>query len=161
VKFMFRRFFLAAAALFFASLLPAEITTQKFNWSPSNGIQRLRFDWNEIAISEIRFDFGDTFKPFRVSSAKAIVRVDNNSARDQEVGVAIAIFDAEGVMLAAGSGGIKVGDLDKGERDSFTVRFPYVYRNLGKASYFFLTVETRPPGKTKWQPKPKPTEPPE
>ena len=157
---MFRRIFPAVAALFFAHLLSAEIVTQKFNWSPVSGVQRLRFDWNDIAISEIRYDFGDTFKPFRVSSAKAVVRVDNNSARDQEVGVAIAIFDTDGTMLAAGSGGIKVGDLDKGERDTFTIRFPYVYRNLKNASYFFLTVETKPTGKTKWQPKPRPTEPP-
>jgi hypothetical protein len=157
---MFRRLFLVTATLFFAHVLAAEIVTQKFNWSPVNGVQRLRFDWNEIAISEIRFDMGDTFKPFRVSSAKALVRVDNNSARDQEVGVALAIFDADGTMLAAGSGGIKMGDLDKGERDTFTVRFPYVYRNLKNASYFFVTVETRPTGKTKWQPKPRPTEPP-
>ena len=154
---MFRRYSLALVALFFSHLLSAEIVTQKFNWSPANGIQRLRFDWNDIAISEIRFDLGDTFKPLRVSSAKAVVRVDNNSARDQEVGVALAVFDADGTMLAAGSGGIKVGNLDKGERDTFTVRFPYVYRNLKNASYFYLTVETRPTGK--WQPKAKPTEP--
>ena len=155
---MFRRFSLVLAALFFSHLLSAEITTQKFNWSPVNGIQRLRFDWNDIAISEIRFDLGDTFKPLRVSSAKAVVRVDNNSARDQEVGVALAVFDADGTMLAAGSGGIKVGNLNKGERDTFTIRFPYVYRNLKNASYFYLTVETKPTGK--WQPKAKPTEPP-
>jgi hypothetical protein len=154
---MFRRFSLVLAALFFSHLLSAEITTQKFNWSPVNGIQRLRFDWNDIAISEIRFDLGDTFKPLRVSSAKAVVRVDNNSARDQEVGVAVAVFDADGTMLAAGSGGIKVGNLNKGERDTFTVRFPYVYRNLKNASYFYLTVETKPTGK--WQPKSKPKEP--
>jgi hypothetical protein len=156
---MFRRLSLLLAALFFSQLLSAEITTQKFNWSPVNGVQRLRFDWNDLAISEIRFDLGDTFKPLRVSSAKAVVRVDNNSARDQEVGVAIAVFDADGTMLAAGSGGIKVGDLDKGERDKFTVRFPYVYRNLKNASYFYLTVETKPTGKWKYQPKAKPTEP--
>jgi hypothetical protein len=155
---MFRRFSLVLAALFFSHLLSAEITTQKFNWSPVNGIQRLRFDWNDIAISEIRFDLGDTFKPLRVSSAKAVVRVDNNSARDQEVGVALAVFDADGTMLAAGSGGIKVGNLNKGERDTFTIRFPYVYRYLKNASYFYLTVETKPTGK--WQPKAKPTEPP-
>jgi hypothetical protein len=157
---MVRRFSLVIAALFFSQLVSAEIVTQKFNWSPVNGVQRLRFDWNEIAISEIRFDLGDTFKPFRVSSAKAVVRVDNNSARDQEVGVALAIFDESGTMLAAGSGGIKMGDLDKGERDTFTVRFPYVYRNLKGASYFFLTLETKPTGKWKYQPKSKPTEPP-
>ena len=51
-----------------------------------------------------------------------------------------------------------MGNLNKGERDTFTIRFPYVYRNLKNASYFYLTVETKPTGK--WQPKAKPTEPP-
>jgi hypothetical protein len=157
---MVRRLFLVLAALLFSHLSSAEIVTQKFNWSPVNGIQRLRFEWNDIAISEIRFDLGDTIKPLKTSTAKAVVRVDNNSSRDQEVGIAIAVFAEDGTMLAAGSGGIKVGDLDKGERDNFTVRFPYVYRNLKDARYFFLTVETKPTGKWKYQPKPKPTEPP-
>ena len=157
---MVRRLSLVLAALFFSQWLPAEIVTQKFNWSPVNGVQRLRFDWNDIAISEIQFDLGDTIKPLKTSTAKAVVRVDNNSARDQEVGVALALFDESGTMLAAGSGGIKVGDLDRGERDTFTVRFPYVYRNIKETKYFFLTVETKPTGKWRYQPKPKPTEPP-
>ncbi len=152
---MLRRISLVLATLFFSHLLTAEIVTKKYNWSPVNGVQRLEFDWNDIDISQIQLDLGDTVKPLRFSSAKAVVRVDNNSARDQEVGVAMAIFDDAGTMLAAGSGGIKVGDLDKGERDTFTIRFPYVYRNLRGASYFLLTVETKPTGK--WQPKGKPT----
>ena len=157
---MVRRISLVLAALFFSQLLSAEIVTQKFNWTPVNGIQRLAFDWNEIAISEIRFDLGDTIKPLKTSSAKAVVRVDNNSARDQEVGIAIALFDENETMVTAGSGGIKIGDLDRGERDTFTVRFPYVYRNMKGAKYFLLTVETKPTGKWKYQPKARPTEPP-
>lgn len=150
---MFRRITLSLAALLFSHLLSAEVVTKKYNWSPVNGVQKLQFEWNDIDISQIQLDLGDTVKPLRFSSAKAVVRVDNNSARDQEVGVAMAIFDEAGTMLAAGSGGIKVGDLDKGERDTFTIRFPYVYRNLRDASYFLLTVETKPTGK--WRPKAK------
>jgi hypothetical protein len=157
---MVRRLSLVVIALFFSQFLSAEIVTQKFNWSPVNGTQRLAFDWNDIAISQIQFDLGDTIKPLKTSSAKAVVRVDNNSARDQEVGIAIALFDEDGTMLAAGSGGIKVGDLDRGERDTFTVRFPYVYRNIKNTKYFYLTVETKPTGKWKYQPKTRPTEPP-
>jgi len=89
---MVRRLSLVVIALFFSQFLSAEIVTQKFNWSPVNGIQRLAFDWNDIAISQIQFDLGDTIKPLKTSSAKAVVRVDNNSARDQEVGIAIALF---------------------------------------------------------------------
>ena len=141
---MVRRCVFALVGLLFLSFpVFGEIVTKKFDWVPEQGIQKVTLDWNEIAISEIRFDLGDTVAPIRYSSAKAVVRVDNNSRRDQEVGVAIAVFDDQGTMLAAGSGVIKLGDLDKGERDEFTIRFPYVYRNLKDAKTFLMTLETK------------------
>lgn len=138
-----------AIALILAFCLPlsADIVTKKFEWAPAQGVQKLDFEWNEIAISEIRFDLGDTVAPIRYSSTKAVVRVDNNSRKDQEVGVAVAVFAEDGTMLAAGSGGIKLGDLDKGERQEFTVKFPYVYRNLKEAATFLLTLETKDVGR--------------
>ena len=132
--------------------------TKKFDWAPVGGIQRIDMQMNDIAVSEIRFDLGDTVAPIRVSSAKAVVRVDNNSQIDQEVGVAVAVFDADGNLVAAGNGGNKVGELNKGEREEFTVRFSYVYRNLKSARSFLVTLETKPKaGKSKWTPKPTPT----
>src|SRR4029077_14710765 len=101
-------------------------------------------------------DLGDTMAPIRISSSKAVVRVDNNSERDQEVGVAIAVFDEQGNLVAAGSGGNKVGELNKGDREEFTVRFPYVYRHLREAKTFLVSLETKPKGK--WKPKPTPTQ---
>jgi len=38
---------------------------------------------------------------------------------------------------------VKVGDLNKGARDDFTVTFAHVFRNLDRAKYFYLTVETK------------------
>ena len=147
--------FLAAVAA--AVPASAELQTKKFDWAPVAGIQKVDMQVNEMAISEIRFDLGDTIAPIRVSSAKAIVRVDNNSQIDQEVGVAVAIFDAEGNLIAAGDGGNKVGELNKGERQEFTVHFSYVYRNLKNARSFLVTLETKPKGSKKWKPKPTPT----
>jgi hypothetical protein len=147
---MWKRFSLVMVVGLLALSLPlsADIITKKFDWAPVTGVQKVNFDWNDIAISEIRFDLGDTVAPIRYSSTKAVVRVDNNSRKDQEVGVAVAIFAEDGTMLAAGSGGIKLGDLDKGERQEFTVKFPYVYRNLKEAASFLVTLETKDVGKT-------------
>ncbi len=151
-------FLAAALTLVLASPLSAELITKKFDWSPVGGIQRVDMQLNDVAISEIRFDLGDTVAPIRVSSAKAVVRVDNNSQMDQEVGVAIAVFDGEGNLVAAGDGGNKVGDLNKGDRSEFTLRFSYVYRNLRSARSFLITLETKTKaGKAKWSPKPTPT----
>ena len=52
------------------------------------------------------------------------------------------IFDGDWNIVAAGSGGVKLGSLGKGERDTFIIRFPYVYRNLSNARTFTVTLET-------------------
>jgi len=139
-----------------ASPLTAELITKKFDWAPVGGIQKTDMSTTDMAVSEIRFDLGDVLPPIRRSTAKAIVRVDNNSNVDQEVGVALAVFDGDGNMIAAGNGGNKVGELGKGERTEFTVSFAYVYRNLKDAKSFLVTLETRQKGKEKWKPKPTP-----
>ena len=141
-----------------ASPVAAELITKKFDWLPVGGIQKTDMTTTDMAVSEIRFDLGDTLPPIRRSTAKAIVRVDNNSSIDQEVGVAVAVFDADGNLIAAGNGGNKVGELNKGERSEFTVPFSYVYRNLKNAKTFLVTLETKPKGKAKWTPKPTPVQ---
>jgi hypothetical protein len=78
-----------------------------------------------------------------MSTARAHVRVDNDSTVDVVPGVALAVFDEENHLIAAGEGGVKVGDLNKGSRDDFTVTFAHVFRNLDRAKYFYLTVETK------------------
>jgi len=152
---MLKRLSLCIALSLLAIPALADVVTKKFDWQPVGGIQKIAMESSEVAISQIKFDLGDTIAPIRRSSAKAKVRIDNNSERDQEVGVAIAIFDDQGNMLAAGSGGNKVGELGHGDREEFTVSFPYVYRNLKNARSFLVTLETKEKGK--WQPKPTPT----
>ena len=71
------------------------------------------------------------------------MRVDNDSTSDVVPGVAVAIFDADDHLIAAGDGGVKIGDLNKGARDEFTVAFHHVFRNLDRAKYFYVTVETK------------------
>ena len=158
---------LVSAAALVVLLLPAaplsaEIISKKFDWAPVGGIQKVDLQLNDIAVSQIKFDLGDTIAPVRYSSAKAVVRVDNNSQVDEEVGVAIAIFDADGNMLTAGNGGNKVGELNKGDRTEFTIHFSYVYRNLAQAKSFLVTLETKAKSsksKEKWKPKPTPAAP--
>ena len=150
---MVKRFSFLVVALLAALPLSADVVTKKFEWQPVNGIQKIAVELNEVAISQVKFDLGDTVPPIRISSAKAVLRVDNNSEKDQEVGVAVAVFDGEGNMIAAGNGGNKVGELDKGGREEFTVRFAYVYRNLKDARSFLVSLETKQKG---WSRKPTP-----
>jgi hypothetical protein len=129
-------------ALLVAAPLSAGVATEKFDWHPVNGVQDVHVESDRVVVSSLEFDMGDRLKPLQASTAKAVARVDNNGFLAYEVGVAVAIFDADGNIVAAGSGGVKLGSLGKGERDTFTIRFPYVYRNLEKAKTFLVTLET-------------------
>lgn len=151
---MFRQFSLFLLALFFSLPAAADQVTNKFDWQPVHGVQAVRVEAGHIVIWRIEFDLGGTLEatPVRRSSAKAVVRVDNNGWTDQEVGIAIVVFDGEGNVVATGSGGTKWGYLNKGDRDHYTVVFPYVYRNFEKAKTFLVTLETKPKGHDRRKP---------
>jgi hypothetical protein len=138
---MVKRFSVLVAFLV-AAPLSAGQATLKFDWSPSAGAQDVHVEADRVVVSQLQFDLGDRLALTQFSTAHAVARVDNNGFLAYEVGVAIAIFDGEGNIVAAGSGGVKLGSLAKGERDTFTIKFPYVYRNLDKAKTFIVTLET-------------------
>ena len=126
-----------------AASASAGVVTKRFDWTPQNGVQVLNWTENGITVKQITWDLGSVVRPTRMSTARAHVRVDNDSSVDVVPGVAVAVFDEDNHLIAAGEGGVKVGDLNKGSRDDFTVNFSYVFRNLEKAKYFYVTVETK------------------
>ena len=65
------------------------------------------------------------------------------NARDEVT--ARSSYDEAGNLVAAGSGGNKLGHLGKGDRDEFRIAFPYVYRNLPNAKTIQITLETNEP----------------
>ena len=142
---MVKRFALFLAVLTVAGAARGEISTKKFDWTPVNGIQKVDFQWNGLSIAQIEWNLGNRLKPLDTSTASATVRVDNDSKTDMIVGIAIAVFDEAGNMVAAGSGGNKLGHLGKGDRDEFRIAFPYVYRNFPNAKTVLITLETNEP----------------
>lgn len=140
MKRIISMFAIAAAVSATAS---AGVWTKKFEWAPVHGAQVLNWTENGITVKQVTFDLGSVLRPSRISTARAIVRVDNDSNTDVVPGVAIAVFDAEDRLIAAGDGGVRIGDLNKGARDEFTVAFHHVFRNLDRAKYFYVTVETK------------------
>ncbi len=135
---------LALAGLL-AAPLAAEQSTKKFDWAPINGVQDINISAGDIMIGQVTFNTGSTLKgtPLRKSSADVRVRIDNNGLTDQQVGVAVVVFDVEGNVVGAGSNGTKWGYLTKGDRTYYTIDFPYVYRNLDKAATFMVSIETQ------------------
>ena len=126
-----------------AASASAAVVTKRFEWAPQNGVQVLNWTENGITVKQIAWDLGSVVKPTRMSTSRAHVRVDNDSTVDVVPGIAVAVFDEENHLIAAGDGGVKVGDLNKGARDNFTITFAHVFRNLDRAKYFYVTVETK------------------
>ena len=142
---MVKRIALVLSVLLVAGAARGDISTKKFDWAPVNGVQQVDFQWNGLSVAQIEWNLGNRVKPLDVSTASATVRLDNNSKTDMVVGIAIAVFDESGNLVAAGSGGNKLGHLNKGDRDEFRIAFPYVYRNLPSAKTFLITLETNDP----------------
>jgi len=134
------------AVFLVAAPLCAGQATQKYDWNPVQGAQDVHVEVDRIVVSSLQFDLGSQVPPTQFSTAKCVARVDNNGFLAYEVGVAVVLFDEDGDIVAAGSGGVKLGSLGKGERDTFTIKFPSVYRNFNKAKTFIVTLETQEKG---------------
>jgi hypothetical protein len=152
---MIRKAFLGLLAAVLAAPATADQVTKKFDWRPVSGVQDVQVEVQHVVVGQVTFDLGSTLKgtPVRKSSAKAVLRVDNNGYIDEEVGIAVVVFDEEGNVVATGSGGTQWGYLNKGDRAYYKVTFPYVYRNFDKAKSFLITLEVKEKGRDKDKPK--------
>lgn len=150
-----RKAFLVLLGAALATPMAAEQITKKFDWKPVSGVQDIQVEAQHVVVGQVTFDLGSTLKgtPVRKSSAKAVLRVDNNGYIDEEVGVAVVVFDEEGNVVATGSGGTQWGYLNKGDRAYYKVTFPYVYRNFDKAKSFLITLEIKEKGRDKYKSK--------
>ena len=125
-----------------ASPIAAQQITKKFDYAPVDGVQDLRIELDKVVMNQIIFKPGKSIGgPLRKSDSSAEVRVDNNGTKDQVVGIAVVVLDADGNIVAAGSGGTRWGHLNAGERDNSRIAFPFVFRNMDKAKTFLVTLE--------------------
>jgi hypothetical protein len=119
--------------------------TQRFDYKPVKQIQAIQFGVEKIQIRQIVFaPASEAGGKQRHSVPEAVVSIENEGSSTAAVGVAIAIFDGDGNLLAAGAGAARQGWLAAGERGTAAIRFPYVYRKLDKARNFVLTIEVQP-----------------
>lgn len=140
-----RRALLFVTATLLVAPLSAQQATRRFNLDLQNKVQNVQLAVGNVMVNNIIITLGDKVGgPVQRSSAEAMVRIDNNGATDVAAGVAIAVFDAQGNIVAAGSGGTFVGWLKAGERDTSTIAFPYVWRHLSQGKTFTLTLEVAP-----------------
>ena len=144
-----------ASVLCFGLALPASagIATKKVTLAPAAGAQEVSVEVDKVRVSQVQFPHKQEGPDWFSKGGYTLkVRVDNDGPVDQEIGVAVVFYDADGNVVAAGTGGTKMGYLNKGDRDTHSIDFNYVFRNARKATSFSVTLETKAkdaPAKTK------------
>src|SRR5262249_44888753 len=96
----------------------------------------------EVRAESVTFEFPSSVLRLETAN-RARVTVVNASKSNVRVGLAIALFDAEGNLVGAGVGGNKGGRVDAGETEEFSVYFYYVNERLPDATTFQVTLEAR------------------
>ena len=72
---------------------------------------------------------------------RAVFVARNTSNRRIDPGIAVALFDKEDRLVAAGNTGVTPGLLQPGERHEFTVYFHGVFREMDQADHFLVSIE--------------------
>ena len=96
----------------------------------------------KVRAEQVIFEFPGSV--LRLETAgKARVTVVNGSAGKVRVGLALALYDESGNLVAAGTGGNKGGQVAPGETVEFSIFFYYVTEQLSTASSFQITLEAK------------------
>ncbi|HEY7370433.1 MAG TPA: hypothetical protein VIB08_00205 [Thermoanaerobaculia bacterium] len=142
---MLRKALLAAAGLALALPALAGQATKEVPITDKGGLIDVGLSVDNINLRQVDLSFkGKLGGPLQKSKGEAKCFMDNNGEKDTEVGIAIVLMDEAGNVVGATSAGTKVGPLKKGQRDTSTVDFGYVYRNQDKARRMIVTLETAP-----------------
>lgn len=135
-------------ALFLASPIATagDFVSKKYNYKPGTKLE-LGAAVNDVVMETIIFKLPGEAKGKRFSFAgnfKADVEIANKSKTDVKVGLAIALFDAQGSLVGVGSGGSKMFfDIKSGKKKEYTATFYYVTENIEEATTFQITLEIR------------------
>ena len=81
--------------------------------------------------------------PLKSNAGPTVVfSVKNQGSTKQEFGIAVALFDQSGRLVAAGGAG-RGGKLDPGKSEEVKVVFHGVSREAARAATIYMTLETR------------------
>ena len=119
--------------------------TKKIDLAPGAKTHQVDVSAGSVKVNQVVLDVEDQSKTsvLRSSGSEAKVRMDNNGDKAVEAGVGVVLMDGDGNLVGAGSCGTKVGWLKAGERDTCTINFSYLFRNMKNAKTMVITLETR------------------
>jgi len=132
-----------AVVLGMAGAGEGDTKSTRFGFSPGKWIE-LDLSSEGISVTRVRFDTGGVeWRPWRAGTGpQCIVHVKNRGVAESDFAFAIALFDADGNLVAAKEVG-HLGDLDPGETTEFKVVFSSVNYRLSEAETVHLVIENR------------------
>ncbi|HZN03907.1 MAG TPA: FxLYD domain-containing protein [Candidatus Polarisedimenticolia bacterium] len=96
----------------------------------------------DVRTEVIRFEWPGAVLGIK-TGYKARVKVVNGSARQVSAGIAVAVYDAAGKLIGAGSSGTRIGTIDPGDSVDFDIEFNNVTEKLEQAAQFQIALQTR------------------
>ncbi|HXH27530.1 MAG TPA: FxLYD domain-containing protein [Candidatus Polarisedimenticolia bacterium] len=97
---------------------------------------------SDVAVKLIKFEWPATLMGIR-TGYKATLKVANGSARQTGVGLAVALYDQDGKLIGAGTGGTTLGTIDPGDSAEFSIEFKDVTERLEQTAQFDVALQVR------------------
>ncbi|HTK28633.1 MAG TPA: FxLYD domain-containing protein [Vicinamibacterales bacterium] len=129
--------------LLWAAMPAAETSSKKITWVNEQWIP-VNLTSEGITIKEVRFEVegGVHWNPLRAGvGPQCFVRVKNESDHEMKLAVALALYDANGDLIAATESG-HIGSLDPNESDEIKMTFREVKRKFFEAKTGQIALET-------------------
>ena len=126
------------ASLTASPLLAGDFVTKSYEFKPNRVLEVGLELPGGVRFDTIEFKVGGRDKP------RAIVTVSNFSKESTKIGIAIAVVNADGHLLAAASGGTKAFPLRTERKMDYSISFDDVVSHFGDAVAFRIAIETNP-----------------
>jgi len=137
---------LTVAVLLWCLNLSAGISSERFGFKAGVTLQIGTVATDGIRIDSVRFKL-PLPKGGRVSRtagpARVTVAISNTGTIARRLGVAVALFDAQGRLVGVASGGSRLTRLKAGRQKRYKLIFEDVHAEIAGATTFQISVESK------------------
>lgn len=140
------RAFLATTAILLAGpAAHADTASKKVRFDVADTVPvKLVVEGLEIATIRFSVEGGIKFNPFKTGKGpQAFLAVRNTGSKSLDFGIAIALYDEKGALIAASESN-HLGEMEPGEDGEIEVMFRYVKRKVSAAKTVEIVLETLP-----------------
>lgn len=142
-----RAFLVTTAILLAAAAAHADTVSKKVRFDAGDPVTvTLSAEGLEVASLRFSVEGGMNLNPFTFKAGKgpqAFLKVRNTGAKALDFGIAVALYDERGALIAASESN-HLGEIDPGEEGEVSVMFRYVKRKIYSAKTVEIVLETLP-----------------